>query len=422
MSSVNNNIENYKNTRHRSKVLVVSYAFPPLQVQMSHVVFKFMAALSQIGYQVDLICADKFSKEIPDDKSLLKYESQYFSHVWRLNPRVTRDTIFRKIWKKFKFKPDLMSELNAELYSFLAKIDLDEYDAVISWSPFHSINLVLTRLKRSNPKFRWIAIFGDPWTGNPLEKNKARNLWNAYHEPKAVGAVDEIVHTSSYSMELMALKYGQNIVNKLSVMPHAYVPQLYPQRQKKINDKIVLRYVGVLYGRRSPEPLFSALAELFNRRPDLKGTVVLELVGDMPKEMLYSSAARELPNGCIKHVQAVEYLKSLELMYDADILVLIEADVRSNLFLASKVADYLGANTPIIGLVPQGASEDIMTRLGSWFCRPNEIFKISNHLESAIDHVSDKRGNDWCDEDYRREFNALNVIKKLDYIIKEPVK
>ena len=47
----------------RGRVLLFSYAFPPMQVQMMPAVFKPMAAIAQQGYTVDVLCADSFCKE-----------------------------------------------------------------------------------------------------------------------------------------------------------------------------------------------------------------------------------------------------------------------------------------------------------------------------------------------------------------------
>ena len=169
----------------------------------------------------------------------------------------------------------------------------------------------------------------------------------------------------------------------------------------------------MLYGRRSPEPLFAALNILFERRRDLLDLVLVELVGSVPQTMLETEAARSLPPGCVRNIPTVDYLQSLELMYDADILLLIEADIRQNLFLASKVSDYFGANTPIVGLLPPGASEDALAGLGGWYARPSDIPAIVNCLELALDHVIANKGDSWCNHDFRLTFGGESVAERF---------
>lgn len=402
----------------KGRILLFSYAFPPMHVQMTPAVFKPMAAIARQGYAVDVVCADSFCRELPLDDSLLPQAERLFSSITRLNPPGgVRGWLQRKsrFWSRV---PDLMTVLHHSAYEHLMDRDLDRYDGVMTWSPFHSINSVMVRVKKARKNVRWIAQFSDPWAGNPLEVSGLSKLWNKRHEPQMVMAADYIVHSSAYSLGLMLQGYPQKIRQKSAVLPHVFNTDLYPQRMKAINEQIVMRYVGVLYGRRSPEPVFLALKKMFERRKELAGRVVLELVGQVPQEMLETVAARSLPPGTVRTIKNVSYLKSLELMYDADILLLIEADVRQNLFLASKISDYLGGNTPIVGLVPPGASEDALAHLGCLYAHPGDIPAITKVLERAIDHAIAKDASHWCNEDYRLTFSGEHVAGRFLEILR----
>ena len=73
-------------TSKKGKILLFSYAFPPMQVPMTAAVFKPMAAIVQRGYEVDVLCADSFSPHLSLDTSLLPYAEKIFSKITRLNP------------------------------------------------------------------------------------------------------------------------------------------------------------------------------------------------------------------------------------------------------------------------------------------------------------------------------------------------
>lgn len=397
----------------KGRILFFSYAFPPMQVQMSPTVFKPMAAIARLGYKVDVLCADSFCKELPLDNSLLPYVDKAFSQVFRINPlRGLTENLQRRSRVLFRV-PDLMTILHSSAYSQLMDMDLSQYDGVMTWSPFHSINAVMVRVKKQRQNIKWIAQFSDPWLGNPLEVSRLNKLWNQWNEPRTVNAADFIVHSSAYSLDLMLKNHPPSIRSKCEVIPHVFDKELYPQRPKAKNEKITMRYVGVLYGRRSPEPLFQALNFLYERRKDLKGALVVELIGQVPSAMLNSQAARSLPKDTIVHVSNVTYIESLERMYDADILLLIEADVRQNLFLPSKLSDYMGANTPIVGIVPPGGSEDALNGLGCWHARPADIVGISQAIEGAVDYVKNASASSWCDEDFRLTFSGEHVAKRF---------
>jgi hypothetical protein len=400
------------------RILLFSYAFPPMQVQMTAAVVKPMAALVASGYKVDVICADSFCKELPLDESLMPFAIAKFGKITRLKPSngfLNRLKQSSRIWSRV---PDLMTVLDDAAFEMLMSMDLSQYEVVMTWSPFHSINAVMARVKKYKPTIKWVAQFSDPWHGNPLEVNRLNRVWNKLYQAKCVAAADAIVHSSKYSLELMLTEVDESVRAKSSVIPHAYCEGLFPNRQKKINSRITIRYVGVLYGRRNPEASFEALGKLFSRRPALKGRIAFDFVGIVPAEMLRTTAALDLPAGTVTTSGMVSFIESLESMYDADILVLIEAQVKQNLFLPSKISDYFGANTPIVGLVPPGGSLDAMQSLNAWYASPTDIDAISIAFEEAIDHVLTKQGEPWCDDSFRLSYGGASVANEFDKIIK----
>jgi glycosyltransferase involved in cell wall biosynthesis len=399
------------------RLLVVSYAFPPMQTQMSPTVAKPMAGLAARGWQIDVVCANPFSGYLGSDDSLLPYVKKYFSEVFRLKPP---NNLIEKIRVRLPIiatTPDLMAILQGAAYRLLMNLDLEQYRAVITWSPFHSINPVLVKVKKSHPKLRWIAQFSDPWAANPLEQNRLIRFWSRSNEPKMVSAADFIVHSSKFSLDLMERSHPGQVSQKSAVIAHPFDDELFPQRPKAQNNQITMRYVGVLFGRRSPDPLFLALNALFDRRPDLKGGLCVELVGEVPKSMLETDAAVSLPTGTIRHVPSVSYLKSLEKMYDSDILLLIEADVRENLFVPSKLSDYIGSGTPIVGIAPAGGSWDVLEKLDCWRVHPGDIAGISRAIEAAVDFVSSGKSEPWCNESFRMTFSRAAIAEQFANLI-----
>jgi glycosyltransferase involved in cell wall biosynthesis len=401
----------------RGAILVFSYAFPPMQTQMTPVVVKPMAALSRMGYSVDVLCAEPFSEYLGRDDSLLPYTDEHFESIVRLPPPA--DWLAGKRRSKLQSAmPDLMWAHGRRALTALTGMDLARYDAVITWSPFHSINPVMAGIKKRHPGVRWIAQFSDPWAANPLERRTLARIWSFWHEPRAIRAADFLVHSSSHSLELM-LHRRPDLRTKCAVIPHPFDPQLFPRRPKASNSRITLRYVGVLFGRRSPETLFAALSTLLARAPHLAERLHLELIGHVPAEMLQSPAALALPEGMVTHVPNVSYVESLEKMYDADILILIEADIKENLFVPSKLSDYIGAGTPIVGITPPGGAEEVLRRLGSWQARPGDVEGIARALTGALQYVTNRSTDPWCDQTFRETFSAGHVAGRFARILEQ---
>ncbi|HCA89410.1 MAG TPA: hypothetical protein DEO98_03460 [Legionellales bacterium] len=398
----------------KARILLFSYAFPPMQVQMTPAVFKPMAALSAQGFDIDVVCADDFSPVLAKDCSLTPFIGEYFAQIKRLKPHTHQRFKLpdRLSWQNV---PDLMAPLHRCAFQYLMACDLSKYQSIITFSPFHSINAVMYKIKQQRPNLRWIAQFSDPWAGNPLEIRLANKLWNQWYQPRCLSKIDYLLHSSAYSLNLMLKR--ANTIPSSSVLPHVYSSYLYPKRPKAHNAKITLRYIGVLYGRRSPDTLFMALAQLLARQPALKERLCVELIGQVPAAMLNTKAAQALPAGLIRHIPPVDYVESLALMYDADILLLIEADIQQNLFLASKVADYLGANTPIVGLVPSGSSKDILAELGCEYAHPRAVHDICLALEKTLKNVMSHHPQDWCNHAVRERFSDKIIAENFAHII-----
>lgn len=401
------------------RILLFSYAFPPMQTQVAPVVIKPMAALARLGYDIDVLCTEPFSLlslYLGQDKSLDDYVTVHFQTITRLSPP---DDMLGKMWMRYKRLrtiPDMMGFMHRKALRTLLDMNLEPYDCIITWSPFHSINPVMVDLKRQRPNVRWIAQFSDPWADNPLERRRIVKYWNAKREPLAVNAADHIIHNSSYTHQMMIRKYGTAYEKKATVIPHPYDKNLFPKRAKAQNQCVTIRYVGTLFERRSPENLFRALGKLLQRRPDLRNQICVELVGYTEPGMLKSPAAIALPDGMVIHTPSLSYMQSLEKMYDADILVLIEADVKKNLFVPSKFSDYMGAATPIICLTSPEGSGEIMAKLDCWCAAPAQVDDIALAVEQAVDYTKGARTEPWCNEGFRARYDADQIAEKFQHI------
>jgi len=411
-----------------------------------------MAALARDGYEIDVVCAGVFVPSISVDDSLTDFVDRHFSTVMRLVPEAKPLKGWRKLehifghwllprvdallkravshypgeWASKGYAsltalrhPDPMSALGPAMLEVIEGLDVARYDAILSWSPYHSINRVMMKVKSRYPSIPWIAQFSDPWAGNPLEPRWAVSLAARIAEIRAVSKMDYVVHNSPASMELMKRHVPKSHMPKHKVVAHPFESDLYPQRPKAKGEKLIMRHVGVLFGRRSPEPLFMAIAQLLGQRPDLRDTIQLELIGPIEPEMLETAAARALGDIVVCR-PSVSYSESLSLMYDADVLLLIEADVSNNLFLPSKLSDYIGAGSPIVGIVPDGAAHDVVCQLGGWVASPHEPKSIVSAMTAAINEALSGRAPDaWSNVDIKTQFSSGHIAREYATILSE---
>ena len=74
----------------------------------------------------------------------------------------------------------------------------------------------------------------------------------------------------------------------------------------------------------------------------------------------------------MKFNSPISYIKSLEKMQQADILLIIDAAFEKSVFLPSKLIDYLGSKTPILGISPDGTTKDLLKSIGYKCIHPND--------------------------------------------------
>lgn len=117
-------------------MLLFSYAFPPIQVQMTPTVVKPMAAPAHYGYEVDVVCAAPFLPYYARDASLVPYAERYFGNVTPLYPPEDFFGRLRQRSKVLSLLPDPMIVLHRKAFDTLMNMDLDRYEAIITWSPF----------------------------------------------------------------------------------------------------------------------------------------------------------------------------------------------------------------------------------------------------------------------------------------------
>jgi len=184
------------------KILIVSYAFPPMKVQMTPVVVKHLDMFTQLGYEVDVICA-AMMPGLNTDNSLEAFAASKVKDVFYLQPELHSADLWHRKLNLSNYCTDLMGKLHSAAINFLTSMGLTQYTAIMTFSPFTPVNRVMLDLKKHHPNVPWIAHFSDPWAKNPIEINHLIKLWNAYFEPKAVRSADMIVHSSSYSLDLM---------------------------------------------------------------------------------------------------------------------------------------------------------------------------------------------------------------------------
>jgi hypothetical protein len=297
----------------------------------------------------------------------------------------------------------------------LRSLDLGDYDAMLTWSQWHSVHLLGLDVKRLRPDLRWVAHFSDPWVGNPLvQLDGLAHRLAVRMEAEVVATADVLEFTTEETARHTVSRYADDVAAKVRVVSHPFDPELKPApaaTSEPGRPEVVARYLGTFYGKRTPAPLFDALAQVGAQPGGLDGLGV-ELVGAMDKRLLATAAARRLPAGLVRHRPQVDYLTSLRLMREADLLLLVDAPAAENLYLASKLIDYVGSGRPIVAVTPPGRAASIVAALGGDVADPSEPDAVAAALAAGLDAARRyPPGTPWGDDTVRAEFTVGAVSR-----------
>jgi hypothetical protein len=244
-------------------------------------------------------------------------------------------------------------------------------------------------------------------------------------EGRVVNAADKVVFTSDEMRLLVCGKYDPKILAKSGVLPHAFVPQWYEMGRSLLPHEtesaaVRMLHTGHFYGPRSPRPLIDALKRM-NERGLLGQDLEIFHYGGMDEDSKRRIAEGGLQD--IFHTSAtVGYFDTLATMGEADYLLLIDAKLTTtaeSVFLPSKLVDYLGSGTPVIGITPRnGTSSRIIEETGGLVCdieRPDQIERV---LESVMRREETRPV---LRRDAIQQYNHEKVGKRMSMWMKELV-
>lgn len=267
------------------------------------------------------------------------------------------------------------------------------YDFILSWSFRHSIHLAAMRIAELT-KIPWFVSLSDPWADNGTgfgDYGRLELAINRIMERRVFAGASAIFFTTDAIRELVMRKYPASWNEKTLVIVTGYDATLYPARVRPSGAEISIRYIGALYGTRSPESLFCALGHV-------PGSILDRIrfrfvTGNGP---LIEQTARHyrVSSDLFQVVPPVSYIESLREMQDADVLLSIDGTTERNIFLPSKLVDYVGTGNMIWAITSPGASADFVRNVGGIVSDLHDPEKIARDLANIATRLA--RSTDKC--------------------------
>ena len=111
---------------------------------------------------------------------------------------------------------------------------------------------------------------------------------------------------------------------------------------------------------------------------------------------------------------SVSYIDSLSLMSTADVLLAIDGFVDNNVFLPSKIVDYLGAGPLIVTVTPSGSpTSDLLLNSSHLSLDSINISSLFDVLPSALEKYSD----DNSQAERFRQYDASLISEKIRALV-----
>lgn len=177
---------------------------------------------------------------------------------------------------------------------------------------------------------------------------------------------------------------GRNAVTRLSRSAHERLRTIVRSIPRIIDERRNPRQIcRELLWHRAPEPLLCGLRVLTKTAPRALKSGRVELVGSR-EHLLPGDALAGLPAGLVAVRDSVDYIDSLALMRESDLLLVLDATGDRSMFLPSKLVEYLGARRPIVALTPERPAAALARRAGGLHADPSDPTASARVIGEAI--------------------------------------
>jgi glycosyltransferase involved in cell wall biosynthesis len=375
------------------RLLAISWEMPPLSGPRAMQVSRTLRHLVPLGWASTVICfgprSDRYNQDFvtnlePGAIEVIRVASPeewlVFRGLWRLVPPLKQLPDEKWVWIR---RAAAAARTHMRRHAF---------SAIVSFAQPWSDHLIARRLHRES-SIPWIAHFSDPWVDSPYARGYGwqRRVW-ARMERSVAAEADRLVFQNRQTAVHTMDKYPGSWADKVSVIPQGFEARVETPLPRattgRPGDPLRVVYTGRFYpGKRTPDGVLDAIARLHARTP-LSGRLRVDVFG-VPFRSYASRAAALGLAEVVRFHGRVSPAKALEAAQNADVLLVIDApSLGPNLFLPSKLIDYLPLEKPIVGVTPlEGASAELLRPLGGPIVDPEDIEGIARAFSALLEQA-----------------------------------
>ncbi len=373
--------------------LFLAYHYPP-ESSSSGVLrtLKHTRYLGRFGWRVTVLTLNREAYDVTDPK----LEEQIPADVRVVRTRfidVKRHFAIRGSYPSFLAIPDRwIGWWPWAVAAGRRAVRDDRVDLIYSTSPHATAHLVGLALSRP-AGIRWVADFRDPWYEEPPEPGTTRIAQCAARrlERLVVRRADRIMASTARLRDTLAGRYSWEPREKFVAIPNGYdeedfSPAVPPSGPS--SDELLIVHAGNINSSfRDPRPVLEAV-----RRAGEAGLVEprrirLRFLGGGPfgeSSEMKEAVERAGLASRVEFLPRVSYATSLAELSRAGMLLLLQASPDTVDLVPAKLFEYLRAGRPVLALVPDGATAEIMRDVGGgWVVNPADGSALRDAIVTA---------------------------------------
>jgi glycosyltransferase involved in cell wall biosynthesis len=398
--------------------LFVAFHYPP-EASSSGVLrtLKYSRYLADYGWRVTVIAPEVDAYSVTD-KAL---ENQIPSTTRVIRTRflnTKRHLSIRGIYPSLLALPDTwIGWLPWAVKRGHALLREDPVDLIYSTSPHATAHLIARRLAKACAK-PWVTDFRDPWVEDPPEPGTP-DYWlyrtlNGWLERRVISDSDAVVTSTTHLRDLLQARYPSEGRGKVQTIFNGYDEADFtglPAAVPAASDHFVMLHAGSINRAfRDPRPLFRALHACGRAGTvDLRRTKLRFLgPGPFAEELeLKDDIDRLGLRDVVEFLPRVPYSESIEALTRADSLVLLQASPDTVGLVPAKLYEYLRSQKPVLALVPQGATGEVLAMTGGGWSIPPEN---NRELEDALSMMFRR----WSEGRLAEDRADLAILRRFD--------
>jgi glycosyltransferase involved in cell wall biosynthesis len=263
-----------------------------------------------------------------------------------------------------------------------------------SGPPFSSHLAALDASRRTGVPL--VLDFRDPWSRDPWGRrgrSRASKMRHIAMERACVREASRIVLNTERMADEFRQHYSYLPAEKFICIPNGYDDWLLGETPALATNDTAKRpghvtrilHPGSLYGQRNPTLLLQAIRRL---RETVNEPIEFVQIGGCDSRLDMAQKVRQLGlEDCVHVLPAVSHREVCSQMADADILVVIQHG--TSLQVPGKFFEMLGFRKPILAVVDEGATADLVQKYQVGFVAPSD--SLDRTASALLDAVTAAR-------------------------------